>query len=401
MSEIKTTYKSITMPDWQWNCISGKIRITDPEYHIPETKNNPLNLYGVLDNCAKGIWGMTFNVVVSGFSCGRIYDIYTYRCYDKEMNNKSNELLSNNLYGIHFLIGVQHGQLGFFDNDYFPDVNNKIESKKFHKICNDITNKQKIGIIEYDKMKKQKPLVNLTEEPIKFVKTKENGKNPMGFIVTSGWGDGAYKCFASYNKNNEIVGLYIQFIDRHYENIVKRLYFIKGLWGNPTKESIHNEFVRKLSEQFVKKLSEQFVREENKQNSNVEKIEDIRIDAIEYTSKKTDNTNIQTESNDNDDSDNIEEKPKRKKKKNKKKSKTNDDSDSDNIEEKPKRGRRRKNKKSKKDDDSDSDNIEEKQKRGRKKNKKKSKKDDDSDSDNIEEKPKRGRKRKKNKKNKK
>nr|QBK88982.1 MAG: hypothetical protein LCMiAC02_00750 [Mimivirus LCMiAC02] len=364
---------------WRWNCISGKIRVTDPSYRPPEKKNSPIKLYGIVDNCAKGIWTIAVNVIKKGFSSGRIYDIYTYRYNKKKEGNQiSNEESCENVNKVDFLVGVQNAQMGFFDDDYFPYLNDEIELKKFQKVCDDKIKRVKVGVVEYDKMKtrnNKKEYETELAKPVEYTKIKENGKNPMGLIAISGWGNGAYKCIAFRDKDNVIIGLYIQFVNKDYEDIARQVFNKRKLFDKH-RERVFERYKRLMQKKYDK-LKEKS--DEEKEESDEEE---------EDKPKRRGRGKGKRNRNKKKESDEEEEKPKRR---GRRKGKINRNKEKEREEEEEedkqkRRGRRKKkSEKVKIKEESDEEYEEKPKRRGRgksKRNKKrKSKNITDSDSD--------------------
>lgn len=88
-----------------------------------------------------------------------------------------------------FEVGMDSGQAGIFDYDYYC---------KYHK---DFKKRDHVDDYWYDKVCK-----------ITLAKNQAGTTDDLGFVSSSGFGDGSYVCYTAKNKNGEIVAIRIEFI---------------------------------------------------------------------------------------------------------------------------------------------------------------------------------------------
>lgn len=86
-----------------------------------------------------------------------------------------------------FEVGVDSGQAGIFNLDYYkekqPDNEWEKDDSWYRRVCDITCSDEDCGTIDNE-----------------------------GVVSSSGYGDGGYVCYAAYNEDNEIVGLRIDFI---------------------------------------------------------------------------------------------------------------------------------------------------------------------------------------------
>ncbi len=84
-----------------------------------------------------------------------------------------------------FEVGVDSGQAGFFDYDYYKNVqSSEIKENRFYEnVCDTTLSSEQAGIIDN-----------------------------VGFVSSSGYGDGGYTCYIGKNSDGKIVSMKIVFI---------------------------------------------------------------------------------------------------------------------------------------------------------------------------------------------
>ena len=58
--------------------------------------------------------------------------------------------------------------------------------------------------------------------------------NGVGFVSSSGWGDGGYTCYTAKNEDGQIVGIKIVFIEPDYDDDDEDDY--EDEWPDPTED---------------------------------------------------------------------------------------------------------------------------------------------------------------------
>jgi len=150
--------------------ITGKVRVTDPCY-----KKDTWCSY-VMDNVLPG----RYNTKIEEHE-GRIatLTIYHESIPDPDISNYQLVLDAK--------LGVDSGQLGFFNEDSYPDIPGDFDGKGgFYDVCCNTT--------------LEDPFAGLV--------------NNCGVVSQSGYGDGIYGLY-TYTKNNKIVAAMAVFIDIH------------------------------------------------------------------------------------------------------------------------------------------------------------------------------------------
>ena len=170
--------------EFDFRVTSGKVHLTDPCYEVDMSSR-----YGAYNVPARnGDWHVEVEHINSwGFRVKR------WRAYHIE-ENKVNQLncLSNVLYDNDF--GVDSGQFGIFDSEIY-DGDSEYDQPGFYRDCCDITLARDLcGVV-----------------------------SKRGFVSSSGFGDGCYDGYASYNANGELIKFVIDFIDEN-ENDNARLF---------------------------------------------------------------------------------------------------------------------------------------------------------------------------------
>lgn len=116
-------------------------------------------------------------------------------------------------------IGVDSGQAGIYDKEYYekyhiPELDEHWYNKEFDLIyCYDIDGNKYIGPY---------PKINRKTFEIEWISSGQERRDGIaldkkGVVSFSGFGDGSYDLYARKNKEGQIIGLRINFIDLRYE----------------------------------------------------------------------------------------------------------------------------------------------------------------------------------------
>ena len=164
---------------------SGVFMVSDPCYEIGTW------CQGQLNDVATGKWSAYVNKSDEGEWGIRCAELVVEHESIEDAGELSIEVCS-------FEVGVDSGQAGIFDLKYYANdeafaseenPENKFGDTKFYNFCCDLTLSEiSAGVIKY------------------------------GAVSSSGYGDGAYKCFALKNKKGKIVSVTIIFLDEEDED---------------------------------------------------------------------------------------------------------------------------------------------------------------------------------------
>lgn len=151
------------------------------------------NMVVITDPCYDlGIWCQG---IIGGVKAG-IYDTYAIITNEGDWGERIAELIivkqgENPVfekYSLGFAVGVDSGQAGIFDYDYFvknqPDNDFDNLESWYRRVCDITCSDEDCGVIDN-----------------------------LGVVASSGYGDGTYDCYAAFNDNFEVVGLRIVFIE--------------------------------------------------------------------------------------------------------------------------------------------------------------------------------------------
>ena len=123
-----------------------------------------------------------------------------YRIFESWIVHENYCISKDKIEELKYEIGVDSGQAGYFEYDYF-EKNSKLEE-----IDKDKYNKE-----YYDK------ICDLTYSYFEEIKNKyfSGGitQENEAFVTSSGYGDGCYECFVKRNKENKIIAVKIVFIE--------------------------------------------------------------------------------------------------------------------------------------------------------------------------------------------
>jgi len=158
---------------------SGVARISDPCYEDDRCS-------GVLKNVKKGTWNAS---VLYIDSCGKRVS---------ELIVSHNDFIERNKYKYEkFYVGVDSGQAGVFDNNYYRD-----DSSVSH-----MTDKDRMY---NEQICKDEPWYSWCCD--RTCSEFSAGVIPFGAVSSSGYGDGVYSCCTHKNDDNEIDSIKIVFI---------------------------------------------------------------------------------------------------------------------------------------------------------------------------------------------
>jgi hypothetical protein len=162
--------------------VSGTLVCSDPCYSIPTW------CQGIVENVKKGTWYVEVEEVTS---CGE-------RIAELRIQHKDNHTISGRFEEMPFDAGVDSGQFGFFDKEFYRNDYKAKELKKhdfgkgydtekgdeWYRACCDLT-----------------------------LSSNQWGILPNGVVSSSGFGDGSYKVFGQKDSNGEYVAFQVIFID--------------------------------------------------------------------------------------------------------------------------------------------------------------------------------------------
>ncbi len=156
---------------------SGEVRVSDPCYEIDTW------CAGTLENVKKGTW--IAKVIHSGGRCA----ILVAHHKDNPIKYDSDKFIAEG-----FEVGVDSGQAGIFDQEYFKNdeivKGVKRIGKKKDQICVD------------------EPWYSVCCD--RTLQKTGAGVIPFGCVSSSGWGDGGYEC-STVKTNDEITAIKIDF----------------------------------------------------------------------------------------------------------------------------------------------------------------------------------------------
>ena len=169
----------------KFEVISGTLVCSDPCYEIPTW------CQGIVENVKKGTWEANTEMVNSWGERVAVLSIYHI---GSKLNGKWERF--------EFSAGVDSGQFGFFDKDFYRNDEGAKELKK-HDFGDN-----------YDKESGDewyRACCNITL-------TGDNwGVLPNGVVSSSGYGDGSYDVFGMKDENDEYIAFSVVFIDEDEE----------------------------------------------------------------------------------------------------------------------------------------------------------------------------------------
>lgn len=173
----------------KFEIISGEVVLSDPCYDTDTW------CMGIVDNVAKGTWEAS----VLEYDDGRIARLAAVKTGTKNVSY----LLEGYVGGLEklpFTFGVDSGQFGFFDKQFYRDDNSvaglKRESRQI--LCED------------------EPFYSFCCD--RTMTYEQWGTLPYGVVSSSGYGDGSYDVFGLKNENGEYIAFMAIFIDIDFED---------------------------------------------------------------------------------------------------------------------------------------------------------------------------------------
>lgn len=151
--------------------LGKRVRVSDPCY------GTDVWCSGVVDNVKEGIYNVDVEISDEGMWGDRVKSLTVVH---SEYNGHS--------YIVHtsFEVGVDSGQAGIYDEDYYNQCHSKDDYDRnwYKEICALTLSKEGFGT-----------------------------KDEKCVVSRSGYGDGCYDCYLLKDKNNEVVGFQIVFIE--------------------------------------------------------------------------------------------------------------------------------------------------------------------------------------------
>lgn len=200
---------------------SGQIVVSDPSYEFEKEKKSAWNLNKFIPNAKKGKWNAwvyQHEYKKGGKRNARLYAIHSSiinkdQIPDNIKNNKWEKNTGVNASQITDL-GVDTGQM-------------TISDLKHYRKDTDVTTQKVADFIDFDPKdpagEKWYAMICSTND---FHNPSNGGIIPFGVTSSSGWGDGMYKLYSITDKNKEVTGLEIIFIEDGevgcYENEIKK-----------------------------------------------------------------------------------------------------------------------------------------------------------------------------------
>jgi len=165
----------------KFEIVSGTLVCSDPCYSIPTW------CQGIVENVKKGTWVAD---VEEDESWGR-------RIAELRINHV-NHFLSGKFEEMPFSAGVDSGQFGFFDKEFYRNDEKAKELKKYN-FGDDYDTE------EGDEWYRACADITLADE--------QWGVLPNGVVSSSGFGDGSYRVFGQKDSNGEYVAFQVVFIE--------------------------------------------------------------------------------------------------------------------------------------------------------------------------------------------
>lgn len=151
----------------QFNVKSGKLRISDPCY------DKKTWCSGIIEDVKNGVWEAYVKLEENENRVSELLVIHK--------NITKTALKNSNWIEQDIDVGVDSGQCGFFDEDFYPEEKTEDDDSFYGKIC-DITLSRYYGTIDF------------------------------GAVSSSGYGDGSYLCYTIDNKDG-VIGAKVVFIE--------------------------------------------------------------------------------------------------------------------------------------------------------------------------------------------
>jgi len=171
---------------YKFEIVSGTLVCSDPCYSIPTW------CQGIVENVKKGTWYADVENVNSWGD--RIAELRIY--------HKDSHFLSGRFEEMPFDFGVDSGQFGFFDKEFYRNDEKAKDLPKYN-FGDDFDNED--GDVWY------RACAEIT------LSGDQWGVLPNGVVSSSGYGDGSYRVFGQKDKNGEYVAFQVIFIDNEEE----------------------------------------------------------------------------------------------------------------------------------------------------------------------------------------
>jgi len=153
----------------QFPILSGMMRVTDPCYRRDSWCTD------IVDNVKKGAWDA---YIKTDPDSHRVSELMAFH---KDVDGKT--VKNASWTSREQIIGVDSGQCGFFDDKYYPENTGDYEDENsfYYKCCS--ATERDCGLVNY------------------------------GVVSRSGYGDGSYGCFILEDKDENVIGVKVVFIE--------------------------------------------------------------------------------------------------------------------------------------------------------------------------------------------
>lgn len=194
-----------------------KVIISDPCYGMNTW------CQGIVDNVLKGKYKCMLETSDEGEWGNRISAIQVVHEYYVK---KSLEYSKEN-----FVVGVDSGQAGIFDYEYYKKYHSDASESEhinedwYWRVC-DLTT-TRIKNPNYEKFDYEKHKDDFFEAPEKYMNSNKacpyltmcdgNTIDNLGFVSSSGYGDGGYDCWTAHNDEGKIVAIRVEYITEEDE----------------------------------------------------------------------------------------------------------------------------------------------------------------------------------------
>ena len=180
---------NIEINDKGFIALGDKIMVSDPCYGMNTW------CQGVIDNVLKGNYKCTVETSDEGEWGNRVSAIQVVH---EDYVKKSLEYSKEN-----FEVGVDSGQAGIFDYEYY---------KKYHSDSSEIEHVNKAWYWEICELT---VTTNVNWPTIQI--SDGNTIDGLGFVSSSGYGDGGYDCWTAHNDEGKIVAIRVEYITKYDE----------------------------------------------------------------------------------------------------------------------------------------------------------------------------------------
>ena len=154
----------------QFKVKSGSLRVSDPSY------DKDTWCAGVIEDVKNGNWESYIKLDETSSRVSELISLYSDV---SSVTRKKDNWIEQSIE-----VGVDSGQCGIFDDDYYPNVKTGEfgDTETFYGKCCDMTTSEFSGVLDF------------------------------GTVSSSGFGDGSYVCYTLEDKNG-VVGVKIVFIE--------------------------------------------------------------------------------------------------------------------------------------------------------------------------------------------